>query len=352
MPFQLRFSGSEQSLRVPYSGTALTSRQRAFWKVRVWDKDGKPSAWSAPSEWTMGLLGPADWSAKWIAHSSAGGFDGAQWIWHPGENAASAAPAGTRHFRRTLDLPGGSKLVSAKVRITADDSFTLTINGREIASGSSWMQPVHADIAKALKPGANQISIRATNAGGAPTAAGLLARFDIAFESGAAVTLTTDGQWESSTDSTTWSKVETLGAVGTGAWGNFDSAAFLHPWTRRNFELSGKVKRALVFVNTPGLFELYLNGKKVGDDVLNPAYSDFTKRMFVVAYNVTSLVQPGTNCIALWTAPGWHQARYGNSYGSPIVRAQLDIETSTGNQSIGTDSSWRTKESCITQVGG
>ena len=121
---------------------------------------------------------------------------------------------------------------------------------------------------------------------------------------------------------------------------------------RRNFEVTGTVNRALVFVNTPGHFELYLNGTKVSDDVLAPAYSNFNKRMFVVAYDVTSMLQPGTNCIALWTAPGWYQPRYGNPYGSPIVRAQLDIETSAGHQTIGTDSSWRTKESCITQVGG
>ena len=120
---------------------------------------------------------------------------------------------------------------------------------------------------------------------------------------------------------------------------------------RRNFEVKTKPQRAVVFVNTPGFFELYLNGKKVSDDVLNPAYSDFTKRMFVVAYDVTPLLQPGTNCIALWTAPGWYQPRYGNPHGSPIVRAQLDIESSDGRQTIGTDASWRTKASCITQVG-
>ena len=120
---------------------------------------------------------------------------------------------------------------------------------------------------------------------------------------------------------------------------------------RRNFEINSTVNRALVFVNTPGHFELYLNGTKVSDDVLAPAYSDFTKRMFVVAYDVTPMLQQGTNCIALWTAPGWYQTRYGNPYGSPIVRAQLDIQTTAGNQTIGTDSSWRTKESCITQVG-
>ena len=124
-----------------------------------------------------------------------------------------------------------------------------------------------------------------------------------------------------------------------------------HPWLRRTFVVSSRVKRAEVYVNTPGLYALYLNGKKVGDDVLAPAYSHFPKRMFYTVHEVAALLHPGTNCVALWLAPGWYQPRYGNPYGSPIVRAQLEIETDSGRQVIGTDASWRTAESCITQIG-
>ena len=52
--------------QVAYSGAALNSRSQCFWKVRSWDKDGKPSEWSKPAFWTVGLLQPSDWSAKWI----------------------------------------------------------------------------------------------------------------------------------------------------------------------------------------------------------------------------------------------------------------------------------------------
>ena len=67
----------DQSIQVEYKGKPLDSRLRCFWKVRVWDKDSNPSAWSAPSEWTMGLLNPADWSAKWIAQGSDLDLNGA-----------------------------------------------------------------------------------------------------------------------------------------------------------------------------------------------------------------------------------------------------------------------------------
>lgn len=60
-----RVEGARTTL-VPYAGRELASSQRVFWKVRSWDRDGKPSAWSEPQTWTMGLLAPEDWSAKWI----------------------------------------------------------------------------------------------------------------------------------------------------------------------------------------------------------------------------------------------------------------------------------------------
>ena len=59
---------SDQSALVAYAGKPLLSHQPCFWKVRVWDKDGRPSAWSDPASWTMGILTPQDWQgAKWIA---------------------------------------------------------------------------------------------------------------------------------------------------------------------------------------------------------------------------------------------------------------------------------------------
>ena len=57
---------SDQSIHVAYAGKPLESRMQCYWKVRAWDKDGQPSAWSQPAQWSMGLLKPDDWQAKWI----------------------------------------------------------------------------------------------------------------------------------------------------------------------------------------------------------------------------------------------------------------------------------------------
>ena len=52
---------SNQSVHVVYAGKALQSNQSCYWKLRVWDKQGRVSAWSEPAVWTMGLCAPTDW---------------------------------------------------------------------------------------------------------------------------------------------------------------------------------------------------------------------------------------------------------------------------------------------------
>ena len=66
---------SDQSVQVTYRGKSLQSGTKYFWKVRIWDVDGKPSAWSKTAFWSMGLLSKQDWEkAQWIAFK-----DGNQW---------------------------------------------------------------------------------------------------------------------------------------------------------------------------------------------------------------------------------------------------------------------------------
>jgi hypothetical protein len=61
----------DQTVLVPCSGRALASSEHVFWKVRSWDNQGRASAWSAVASWTMGLLSPTEWRAKWITADGA-----------------------------------------------------------------------------------------------------------------------------------------------------------------------------------------------------------------------------------------------------------------------------------------
>jgi alpha-L-rhamnosidase len=65
-----RVAGSDQS-HIEYAGRPLQSRESCRWRVRVWDEDGRPSPWSEPAHWEMGLLAPSDWEARWVAHPGA-----------------------------------------------------------------------------------------------------------------------------------------------------------------------------------------------------------------------------------------------------------------------------------------
>ena len=57
---------SDESAGVFYGGPALVSRQRCFWRVRIWDEAGEVSAWSPTAWWEMALLDKSEWQAEWI----------------------------------------------------------------------------------------------------------------------------------------------------------------------------------------------------------------------------------------------------------------------------------------------
>ena len=62
---------SDASVLIDYAGRPLASRTICWWKVMTWDQRGRASDWSGPATWSMGLLEPGDWSAKWIASPTA-----------------------------------------------------------------------------------------------------------------------------------------------------------------------------------------------------------------------------------------------------------------------------------------
>jgi alpha-L-rhamnosidase len=66
---------SDQSVDVTYQGSALKAGMEVFWKVKVWDAEGKASAWSPVARWSMGMLEEGDWKARWIGLDRAIGTD-------------------------------------------------------------------------------------------------------------------------------------------------------------------------------------------------------------------------------------------------------------------------------------
>jgi alpha-L-rhamnosidase len=109
---------------------------------------------------------------------------------------------------------------------------------------------------------------------------------------------------------------------------------------------------ANVFVNCQGYFELYLNGVKVGDDVLSPAVSDFRFENYYLTYNIKDYLKIGENTIGLWTGRGWYSFGLpGVIHKSPVFRLQAHLSSNQGSAVIVSDTTWMTSNSNISQIG-
>ncbi|MCX7029868.1 MAG: family 78 glycoside hydrolase catalytic domain [Spirochaetes bacterium] len=83
------------------------------------------------------------------------------------------------------------------------------------------------------------------------------------------------------------------------------------PLLRREFTLPGPVRRAVVFASALGIYELHLNGRKVGDRALAPEWTDYHRRVQYQGYDVTGLLVSGPNAIGAMLAPGWFAGQLG-----------------------------------------
>ena len=122
--------------------------------------------------------------------------------------------------------------------------------------------------------------------------------------------------------------------------------AFLSPMMRRPFRLEKPVRSARASVCGLGLYELYLNGRKVRDRVLDPAQTTYDRRAFYVIHDVTGLLRQGGNVIGLMLGNGFYGQNFafggGLAYGEPRAAIRLVIEFQDGSkETIVTDGSWK-----------
>jgi len=124
------------------------------------------------------------------------------------------------------------------------------------------------------------------------------------------------------------------------------------PYYRQSFQIDDMPEHATIYVAPLGYFELYINGQKVGDEVLAPAVSNFSKRSYYRTYDVRDYLKKGINSIGIWMGTGWYSPGLpGVEHDSPVVRAQLELTGKGKSQSVITDKSWQTKPSERTLLG-
>ncbi|MGV8090251.1 MAG: alpha-L-rhamnosidase N-terminal domain-containing protein [Mangrovibacterium sp.] len=107
---------SDQSVLVSYAGKELQSGKQYFWKVRVWDSEGKASSWSETGSWTMGLLKAEDWEASWVGS---------------GHKSDTVTPYAALEFRKEFLLE--KKPVRAVARFSGLGFGELSVNGEKVS---------------------------------------------------------------------------------------------------------------------------------------------------------------------------------------------------------------------------
>jgi alpha-L-rhamnosidase len=339
---------TNQTAHVEYRGKRMGSGQRAYWTVTVWDRDGKPRT-SRPASWEIGLLRNSDWRAKWISMPEPEGpkvdLAQAKWIWYPEGNPAETAPPGVRTFRTTIEVPAGA-IKSAIVGFAADDNYEATLNGQAIANGGGWTSFGQADVKAALRPGRNELSVKATNG---HSRAGLAVVGQIEMADGRRIDVTSSGDWEATNDGASWTKAMSLAAVGSAPFGTtrWSGAASPSPYLRRTFQVRGPVKRARAYVSALGIYKFFVDGKRVGDGVFNPGWTDYRKRVQYQTYDLTSMLRPGAHAVGMMLGDGWYCGHVGltgrNNYGTkPHGLAQIEIEYTDGTKErVVTDGTWQ-----------
>src|ERR1017187_10076974 len=178
---------TNQTSQIVYAGSALTSHQSCYWHVQVWDKNGQPSGWSSPAQWTMGILTTGEWTAQWIgrddgpAWNTGSTFFNANRIWYPEDDPTVSAPLATRWFRKTFTVPAGVNVSNAVATMVGDNMFTLYVNGQitlSVENQNFWQHYGQADFSQFLVNGTNVLAVAVTNDGTTPNPAGLIGSFD------------------------------------------------------------------------------------------------------------------------------------------------------------------------------
>ena len=403
---------SDKSVNICYAGRTLTSGERCYWKVRVWDKDGKSSAWSEPATFEMGLLQKSDWQAAWIGAGSNVKYVERESL--------------TNRKRKTyaLDLSG----INSSIHIPHHDQFKPS----EAMTISAWIKqgnytPEWQCIIR-KSDGSEGRWLLAV--GEKQTLQGLHCGFVINgtyYEKSAAVdsSILADGNWHlaattydgshiriyfDGVQAGSWAVAGLLSTTGTGdvyigsyggreelfdgaiddvriyrralsndeitnmyklgsvpdaalaGWWKFEgdlrdssghenhartghASARFSPLLRKEFSIDKPIAQARIYISGLGWCELYINGQKVSDRALDPATTDYGKRIFYVSHDVTDRLQQGANAVGVMLGNGWFCPAY---CPSPRLLLQMHIRYTDGATLIvKSDESWKTSESPI-----
>ncbi len=394
---------SDQSILIDYKGTELKPVSRYYWKVRVWDNEGNVTPFSAAAWWEMGLMNQSNWGgAKFISapesylHTvSESGFPASEVP--VGEWLYLGKPKTRGYLRRDITIDDVEKIKSCLIKLQSDFQFELYVNGGriEIDSSQGWGNVPAVDIKSKLLNGLNKIGVEVFNSSSIETAMkvelSIRGGIQISYADGTPTRnilsgwsdsnkwyLLSDDEYYANYEPTGWNTFEPLSKTDSytpAAWNTADSLSntikiklsnsseYFHsnisPWAKRRSMYMRKefnvndIQSARVYVTSKGLYELRINGSKVGDELLTPPIADrgsypddsSNNRHIYEIYDVTKMLKDGSNVVGVVTGngpynefDGWLSWRFNKHQ----VIVKLDVTKKDGSQyEVVTDGSWK-----------
>ena len=360
---------SDQSFQISYAGRHLVAGQFCFWKVRTWNKNDQPSPWSNPAHWSMGLVSDNDWSAKWITAPGTAAVESSELGYH----AATTHRADDLKWVQ-VDLGQPFPINSVKLHSLNHEvpGFGFPIRFRITASNDPTFAAADIVTDESTKdfpnPGATAVTfpgngierryVRVTatrlfrRTQGDQTCCFALAELEV-FSGGKNVALHAPVTALDSVDAYGWGKEKLTDGLGLAP--DAESASTAEPIRtlpifRKSFQITKPVARAALYICGLGQYELHLNGNKVGQNILEPGWTDYRKTCLYQAYDLTDQLKAGENIVGVMLGNGMYNVpanadryrKFTGSMGPPKLIAQLQITYADGSaQTVCTDDSWQ-----------
>ncbi|MEU6553460.1 family 78 glycoside hydrolase catalytic domain [Streptomyces sp. NPDC046915] len=360
-----------------YAGRALGSRTRVYWRVMLWSRrTDQASGWSDTADFETGLTERSDWNADWITHPA----------WQLSKRTVQPVvvevPRTTARYLRLdvtkLGLPLAEDFPTRTWRvelgeIDVRDSVTSTTG---LARGAAVTASETRTIRKTWEPalavdglpnsalqtaaGYSGAAHSGPDAGDTPVTLTLDLRTPKTFDQVAlyprADVLTDDGRVPDFPVDYTLSSAD--GATGpftslTHVTGQAPPEPYLPaglPLLADDFTLPRAVRSARLYIAGLGVYDATLNGRPVGDAVLEPANTDYAERVQYATYDVTDRLRTGANTIGVALGNGMSDVvstadRYRKLYGNlsdPKLIARLEVTLADGSvRTVTSGADWR-----------
>ncbi|HEY8962770.1 MAG TPA: family 78 glycoside hydrolase catalytic domain [Luteolibacter sp.] len=356
------------------STISLSAATRYRWQVRIWDQAGNASEWSEAAWFETGLLTVSDWAnADWITRSVVTpdpanwtdytstvqftlqseafgvflrGSANAQNAWMFQVNVTGATPVLKIHKRTN----GAYTVLASKDLSTFGYTNASVTNNRHTlrfeVSGTNiatFLDGVAIDTRSGIDLPNGLIGFR-TNG----SEAGLVHEVSVVDRNNVVLVHPDFSRGESGFNG--GSLLNGVLAVAGNTDAMFANLPPSLPLFRGKVIAREGVVSARLYASAQGLYEVSVNGRKAGDQFLAPGWTDYSKRIQSQTYDITPLIQPGTNVIGAALADGWYRGKVGlgwsKAYGDQLAFvAKIRLTYSDGSSDwFATDSGWKTAD--------